>query len=38
VYGTRLAYEVEGKERTLEVTSLISWRGAWYVVHLSGFK
>lgn len=38
VYGTRLAYEVEGKERTLEVTSLISWRGEWYVVHLSGFK
>ena len=38
VYGTRLAYEVDGKERTLEVTSLISWRGEWYVVHLSGFK
>ena len=38
VYGTRLIYEVEGKERSLEVTSLISWRGEWYVVHLSGFK
>lgn len=38
VYGTRLAYEVDGKERNLEVTSLISWRGEWYVVHLSGFK
>jgi hypothetical protein len=38
VYGTRLVYEVDGKERTLEVTSLISWRGEWYVVHLSGFK
>jgi hypothetical protein len=38
VYGTRLAYEVDGKERSLEVTSLISWRGEWYVVHLSGFK
>lgn len=38
VYGTRLVYELEGKERSLEVTSLISWRGEWYVVHLSGFK
>jgi hypothetical protein len=38
VYGTRLVYELDGKERSLEVTSLISWRGAWYVVHLSGFK
>jgi hypothetical protein len=38
VYGTRLFYEIEGKERSLEVTSLISWRGEWYVVHLTGFK
>ena len=38
VYGTRLAYDIDGKERALEVTSLISWRGEWYVVHLSGFK
>lgn len=38
VYGTRLAYDIDGKERTLEVASLISWRGEWYVVHLSGFK
>jgi hypothetical protein len=38
VYGTRLLYEVDGKEKSLEVTSLISWRGEWYVVHLSGFK
>jgi hypothetical protein len=28
----------DGKERKLEVTSLISWRGEWYVVHLHGFK
>jgi hypothetical protein len=27
-----------GKERTLELTSMISWRGEWYVVHLNGFK
>jgi hypothetical protein len=26
-----------GRERSLEITSLISWRGEWYVVHLSGF-
>jgi hypothetical protein len=38
VYGTRLVYEIEGKERSIEVTSLISWRGDWYVVHLTGFK
>ena len=28
----------EGKERSLEITSMISWRGEWYVVHLHGFK
>lgn len=38
VYGTRILYEVDGKQRSFEVTSLISWRGEWYVVHLSGFK
>jgi len=27
-----------GKERTLAVKSMISWRGEWYVVHLAGFK
>jgi hypothetical protein len=26
-----------GREQSLEVTSMISWRGEWYVVHLSGF-
>ncbi len=38
VYGTRILYEVDGKPRSFEVTSLISWRGEWYVVHLSAFK
>jgi hypothetical protein len=28
----------KGKERTLPVKSMISWRGEWYVVHLAGFK
>ena len=27
-----------GKERHFEITSMISWRGEWYVVHLHGFK
>lgn len=27
-----------GKERSLELTSMISWRGEWYVVHLHGFE
>jgi hypothetical protein len=27
-----------GKTKTFELTSLISWRGQWYVVHLNGFK
>lgn len=38
VYGTKLRYEIDGKPRVLDVTSLISWRGEWYVVHLSSFK
>jgi hypothetical protein len=24
--------------KTLAVTSMISWRGEWYVVHLNGFE
>ncbi|MCA9627132.1 MAG: methyltransferase domain-containing protein [Myxococcales bacterium] len=28
----------EGKELRVDLTSLISWRGEWYVVHLNGFK
>jgi hypothetical protein len=27
-----------GEVRGLELTSMISWRGEWYVVHLHGFK
>lgn len=38
VFGTKLVYTVDQKERTIEITSLISWRGEWYVVHLSGIK
>jgi hypothetical protein len=28
----------DGQEHQLTITSLISWRGEWYVVHLNGFK
>jgi hypothetical protein len=28
----------DGKESKLDVKSMISWRGEWYVVHLAGFK
>ena len=38
VFGTKLRFEDGGRERTFDVSSLISWRGEWYVVHLSGFK
>ena len=38
VYGSRLRFTVEGQERSIEISSLISWRGEWYVVHLSGFS
>lgn len=40
VYGTRFVYTLTegGRERAFDVSSLISWRGEWYVVHLTGFK
>ena len=38
VYGARLVYSVDGKERAFDLSSLISWRGEWYCVHLTGFK
>ena len=34
VYGSTLNYTVDGQARSFPVTSLISWRGQWYVVHL----
>lgn len=30
--------DAAGNEKKLELTSLISWRGEWFVVHLDGFK
>lgn len=39
VLDSKLRYRnADGKERSLGVTSLISWRGEWYLVHLHGFK
>jgi hypothetical protein len=39
VTRSRLVFRLpNGQERALELTSMISWRGEWYVVHLHGFK
>jgi len=38
VYGTLLHYRLDGRDGTLPVTSLISWRGRWYVVHLGRIR
>jgi hypothetical protein len=38
VFGSKLRYQVDDTTRTFEVKSLISWRGEWYVVHLSAIK
>lgn len=39
VLHSKLRYRTaDGKERSFGVTSLISWRGEWYLVHLHGFK
>jgi hypothetical protein len=35
--GSRLVYEADGQIRSFGVFSLISWRGQWYVVHLSSY-
>jgi hypothetical protein len=38
VYGTTLQYELDGQTGSFPVTSLISWRGQWYVVHLGTIR
>jgi hypothetical protein len=39
VLGSKLRYlDGGGGAKAVDVTSLISWRGEWYVVHLKGFK
>jgi hypothetical protein len=38
VFGSRLRFQVGDATRAFDVKSLISWRGEWYVVHLSAIK
>ena len=39
VTRSRIRYrDAAGAEKKFELTSLISWRGEWFVVHLDGFK
>ena len=32
--NARVVYREDGQERSFGIASMISWRGAWYVVHL----
>ena len=38
VFGSRLHYAIDDAPHVIEVKSLISWRGDWYVVHLSAIQ
>ena len=38
VYGTTMQYQVDGQSGSFPVTSMISWRGEWYVVHLGAIR
>jgi hypothetical protein len=38
VYGTTMQYAVGDQSGSFPVTSLISWRGEWYVVHLGAIR
>jgi hypothetical protein len=38
VTRSQLRVDTSDGERTLEITSMISWRGEWYVVHLHGYE
>jgi hypothetical protein len=38
VYGSTIQYELDGQTASFPVTSLISWRGEWYVVHLGAIR
>jgi hypothetical protein len=38
VFGSKLRYELDGQSHTVDVKSLISWRGEWFVVHLSAIQ
>ena len=34
----KLRYRIEGELSTIEVHTIISWQGKWYITHLSKFK
>lgn len=36
VAGARMVYRIDGEEKSFGISTLISWRGQWYVVHLGG--
>jgi hypothetical protein len=38
VFGSKLRYSDDAGDHAFEIKSLISWRGEWYVVHLSAIK
>jgi hypothetical protein len=38
VYGTAISYLAGGERRSFPITSMISWRGEWYVVHLGAIR
>lgn len=38
VLGATLVREIDGAEVPLRITSMISWRGQWYVVHLAAME
>ena len=38
VYDSTLVYTVDGRQHSLPIKSMISWRGQWYVVHLSAIQ
>jgi hypothetical protein len=38
VLNSSLVYEVGGVQRSFPVASMISWRGEWYIVHLSSIR
>ncbi len=38
VFGAQLVYELRGRERFVPISSMISWKRTWYVVHFTGFR
>lgn len=34
----KIGYEIDGKKQTIDVHTVITWQGRWYVTHLGKFK